>query len=101
MELRTRSAGRNTFVKALATVTVVDAAGVPVAGATVHGSWSGATFDIDQGVSGTDGIVMLESDEVKNPAVGTSFSFTVTGVEAQGGMYSPEENVETNDSIVY
>jgi hypothetical protein len=89
MALSTRSAGPNTFVKALATVCVVDADGYPVSGAAVYGSWSGATSDTDSASTGSDGNVTLESDELKNPASGTTFTFTVDNVVLQGWTYDP------------
>ncbi|MCK5711629.1 MAG: PKD domain-containing protein, partial [Hyphomicrobiaceae bacterium] len=78
MSLSTRTAGRNTFTKARATVTIVDASG-NVEGATVYGTWSVATSDTDSGVTESDGKVTLESDELKN-ASGKTFTFTVTDV---------------------
>ena len=99
MSLSTRTAGRNTFTKARATVTIVDASG-NVEGATVDGTWSVATSDTDSGVTGSDGKVTLESDELKN-ASGKTFTFTVTDVVKSGWTYNSEDedNVETTDSI--
>lgn len=74
--LSTRSAGRNKFTEALATVTIVDASDNPVEGAPVYGSWSGATSDVDSGITEATGNVTVESDEVKNPRSGTIFTFT-------------------------
>ena len=96
-----RKAGRNTFTKALATVTIEDASNNPISGVTVYGSWSGATSDADLGTTGTDGAITLESDEVKNAAAGTIFTFTVTDVAGQDWTYTPEANTETEKSVDY
>ena len=99
MGLDTRPAGRNTFTKALATVTISDASGNPVEGATVYGSWSGATSDTDSGVTEAAGEVTLESNEVKNAPSRTTFSFTVGDVTRSDWTYDSTANVETTDSI--
>lgn len=96
--LSTRSAGRNIFMRAAATVTIIDASDNPVEGATVYGSWSGATSDTDSGVTDATGNVTLESDQVKNAPSGTIFTFTVTDVSKSGWDYDSESNVETSDS---
>lgn len=87
MDLSTRTAGRNTFIKALATVTITDENGIEVEGATVYGDWSNATSDSDSGVTDSYGEVMLESDAVKNPSTGTMFTFTVYSVVKSGLEY--------------
>ncbi|HUV63703.1 MAG TPA: S8 family serine peptidase, partial [Sedimentisphaerales bacterium] len=61
MSLSTRNAGKNKFTQAVATVTIVDADGIRVGGATVYGSWSGATSDADYGVTNASGQVALSS----------------------------------------
>jgi subtilisin len=63
-----KKAGIN--MNAIATVTIVDASAKPVGGATVSGTWSEATTDVDSGVTDTNGQVSLESDKVKNPPSG-------------------------------
>ena len=99
MSLSTRRAGRNTFTSALATVTIVDVGGNPVEGATVYGSWSGATSDTDSGVTDSLGKVTLSSDGVKNASGGTTFTFTVDNVVKSGWGYDAGANAETSDSI--
>lgn len=99
MSLSQRTAGRNTFTHATAVVTIVDANGTPVGGATVEGHWSDATSDTDSGLTDASGQVSLDSDEVKNAASGTTFTFTVDGVSLTGRTYDPASNVETSDSI--
>ncbi|KAF5437943.1 serine protease [Candidatus Methanophagaceae archaeon] len=90
---------RNTFVRAVATVTIFDESDNPVEGATVSGQWSNATSDSDSGVTDASGQVSLESDSVKNPSGGTTFTFTVDGVTKAGCDYDSEANVETSKSI--
>ena len=94
-----RTAGKNTFTKALATVTIVDEYNDPVAGATVYGSWSGATTDTDSGVTDSEGKITLESDEVKNAPTGTTFTFTVADVVLSSWTYDQNLNVKTSDSV--
>ena len=98
MSTASKTAGPNTFVKAIATVTFVDADGVPVKGATVYGHWENATTDSDSGTTDASGQVSLESDSVKNPPPGTTFTFVVDDVVLSGWTYDPSANVETSDS---
>jgi endoglucanase len=93
--MSTRTRGKN--VNAIATVTVVDADGIPVEGATVSGHWSGLTSDSDSGITVSDGTVSLDSDKVRN-ANGT-FTFTVDNITKAGWTYDFGANVETSDSI--
>lgn len=85
------------YTYATATVSIVDADGNPVQGATVSGSWSGLTSDTDSGVTDSNGQVALDSNAVKN-AEGT-FTFTVDNVDLTGWTYDPTANVETSGSI--
>ncbi|MBA7516845.1 hypothetical protein ES705_08894 [subsurface metagenome] len=80
MSTDSRRAGRNTFVWAVATVTIFDDSGNLVEGATVSGHWSDATSNSDSGETDARGQVLLESDSVKNPPSGTTFTFTIDGV---------------------
>ena len=93
------TAGPNTFYTAVATVTIVDASDNPVEGATVSGHWSGATNDTDSGITDIYGQVSLESDKVRNPAGGTTFTFTIDDVIKDGWTYGSGANSETFDSI--
>jgi serine protease len=100
MALSTRTAGKkNSFTKALATITIVDSSNVPVEGATVNASWSNATSDLDFGITSSGGTTTLTSDEVKNAAMGTTFTITVDGVDKPGWTYDLSANIETSDSI--
>ncbi len=91
--------GRNTFVWAVATVTIFDESNNPVEGATVSGYWSGATSDSDSGVTDASGEISLKSDSVKNPPSGTTFTFTVDDVTKTDWTYDSAANIETGDSI--
>lgn len=97
MALSTRTAGRNRFIKALATVTIVDANDILVEGATVYGSWSDATSDADVGVTDSEGKVTLQSNVVKNPPIGTTYTFSVDSVVKAGCTYNFSNNTETSD----
>ena len=97
IDMSFKTAGPNT--NAVALVTIVDAAGVPVGAATVEGHWSDATTDTDSDLTATSGEVTLNSDKVKNPPGGTIFTFTVDDVSLTGWIYDPAANVETSDSI--
>jgi len=99
MTLETVSHGPNKFTNAIAKVAIVDENGNPVEGATVSGTWSGATSDTDSGITNSMGQVSLESDKVKNPPPGTEFTFCIDDVTKAGWTYNPPENVETSDSI--
>jgi hypothetical protein len=97
IDMALKTTGTNT--SALATVMIVDAGGNPVAGASVSGHWSGATGDSDVGLTGSSGLVTLQSDKVKRANSGTTFIFTVDSVALSGWTYDPAANVETSDSI--
>jgi serine protease len=97
IDMALKTAGRNT--SALSTVTILDANGIPVEGATVYGSWSGATSDADSGVTDAKGRVTLESDKQKRIKSGAEFAFAVADVVKPGWVYDPGAKVETIDSI--
>jgi hypothetical protein len=97
IDMSFKTAGPN--INAIALVTIVDAAGAPVEGATVEGHWSDATSDTDSGLTGAGGEVSLDSDKVKSPPPGTVFTFMVDAVSLAGWTYDYVANVETSDSI--
>jgi hypothetical protein len=97
IDMSLKTAGPN--INAIALVTIVDAAGAPVEGATVEGHWSGATSDTDSGVTAASGEVSLDSDKLKSPPPETVFTFTVDDVSLAGWTYDSGANVETSDSI--
>lgn len=98
--------GKNTFTNAVAKVTIfdVDTDGNPVnpvEGATVYGTWSGATSDADSEITNASGQVSLESDKVKNPSSGiTTFTFTVDDVTKEGWTYD-SPSPKPSESITY
>lgn len=82
-----------------ATVLIADASGKPVSGATVRGSWSGSVSSAGQGVTGTNGTVVITSPTLRRGR--GNFTFQVTGVAHSGSTYNPAQNVVTSASIVY
>jgi serine protease len=75
-----RTEGRYTYVSAKALVTIKDRNINPIEGATVSGSWSGATTDLDSDTTDEYGAVVLKSDEVKYKNKKLTFTFTVNEV---------------------
>jgi hypothetical protein len=84
------------FYRAHATVTIEDDSNIPVEGATVYGSWSGAYLGDSSGVTDSEGQVTFNSGKVKD---GGTFTFTVTNVVKTGWTYNPALNIETGDTI--
>jgi len=82
--------------KAKATLTIVDANNAAVSGATVSGTFSGATSDSVSGTTGASGNVTLTSSGKKG---GGTWTFCVTGVTKSGWTYNASANVETCDTI--
>lgn len=95
MSLTVNSKARN--ARANAAVTVQNASGLAVSGATVTGTWSGIVAGSASAVTGSNGVAAFASPTTK-ANVG-SFIFTVTGVTLAGHSYQPSSNVETSDSI--
>ena len=83
-----------------ATVWIKDANGDNVVGATVTGDWDGNCIDEagDNGVTGADGKVLIESGNKKKFC---TWEFTVTDVVKSGYIYKSVLNTpgETTDSI--
>jgi subtilisin len=92
---------KHVSVHAEAVVFVVDDKGIPVPGATVSGSWQGATADSDSGVTNAYGYATLRSDTVRNPEDGITFTFMVDNVDKEGWTYNLDANVETEATITY
>ncbi|MBN2488807.1 MAG: S8 family serine peptidase [Methanosarcinaceae archaeon] len=90
-----KSKGWHTYATVL--VTIADADGNPVEGASVSGQWSGLTTGTDSGITDADGVATLDSSAVKN-AAGT-FTFTVDDVTLDGWTYDGSANVESPDGI--
>jgi thermitase len=92
-----KTSGSNKY--ATATVSVVDATGNPVSGATVSGHWSGATSDSESSLTNSSGQVTLTSNRVRRPPSGTVFTFTVDNIVLSGWTYDSASNVITTNSI--
>jgi hypothetical protein len=92
-----RTVNRNGVAQAQAGVKVVDAAGLPVAGASVSGRWSGLVSGSSTLTTGSDGYARFASSNTR--ATTGTFTFTVTGVTRTNATYQSAANVETSDSI--
>jgi len=89
-------------------VTIQDQSGLPVAGATVSGTWSGCTRGDDSAVTvnggsypnGTplpDGTADITSSKCRScPKQNCKFTFTVTDVTHPSYTYDPTQNVRTS-----
>ncbi|MCL5070066.1 MAG: S8 family peptidase [Actinobacteria bacterium] len=99
MFLIDRISGKNTFTKATATVTVVDENGLRRWRGSLSGTWSGATSDIDTGLTDSSGKVTLESNQIKKTLSGTVFTFTVNNISKDSWIYDSTKNIESSDSI--
>ncbi|MBW6469936.1 MAG: S8 family serine peptidase [Methanosarcinaceae archaeon] len=97
MDTASKTSGKKTFTRALATVEIVDVNGGPVQNAQVSGSWSDSTSDRDIGITDINGAVTLQSNNIKGSS-GT-FTFTVTGVTLASWTYNTTANVYISNSI--
>jgi PKD repeat protein len=82
--------------RAVADVTIRDAQGNAVPGATVTGQWSGVVSGSVSAMTSGSGVASLQSPNTKNRG---TFVFTVTGVALSGYSYQAGSNAETSDSI--
>ncbi|MFH1146976.1 MAG: S8 family peptidase [Pseudomonadota bacterium] len=99
MQVKTKRVRLTRYTQALATVEITDAAGAPVQGVLVRGSWSGATFDKELGITDSTGSVTVSSNLLRNPRPGTTFTFIVENISNPDYRYDAESNLETSDSI--
>lgn len=83
--------------KGQATVTIVDAFGAPVEGATVTGTFTGDVGGTIGGVTDASGVAVLESPGKAKGAI--VFTFCVDDVAKSGWTYDGGANVETCDSF--
>jgi hypothetical protein len=74
MESASRTAGRNIFVWAIATVSI------GIDGATVEGHWVEPAYSAVSGATDANGDVSLQSNSAKNPSSPTTFTFVVDRV---------------------
>jgi serine protease len=95
-----RKVGKNTFVSAKATITIMTKEETPVTveGATVSGKWSGATSDIDSAITNNQGTVTVSSDEVKY-IKGTPVTFTFTVNDVSHAI--PWDGIITSREVTY
>ena len=91
------SVNRSGRAQASARVSVRDANGQAVPGATVKGRWSGLVSRNSTVSSGNDGSANFTSPNTRTAS--GSFVFTVTSVTLAGYEYTPADNTETSDSI--
>lgn len=87
---------KGTMVSGVATARVVDESGSAVPGARVTGHWEGLTADLEEGLTGPDGLVAFSSDGLRRP-LGT-FRFTVDSVTAPGRLLDPADSVLTGSA---
>ena len=85
------SKGKSGKWEASVTVTIRDAAAVSVTGATVTGSWSGASNGSVSGATASNGSLTLGTGPI---AGGTSVTFTVTNVAGSGLTYNQAANTD-------
>jgi Zn-dependent M28 family amino/carboxypeptidase len=81
-----------------ATITVHDASGTPVVGASVAGAWSGCVSGTASGTTDDKGKVTFTSPTSKS---GGSWTFTVTTVSKVTWTYNAARNVMTSATIRY
>lgn len=89
---------RTSSARATATVTITDATGKAISGATVYGTWSGLVSSSGTATTGSRGGARFNSPS--SLAKGT-FTFTVTGVTLSGYTYDAAQNKLSSASIVY
>jgi len=83
-----------------ATVTILDADGNPVENVIVDGHWEGATTDSDTGITGVDGKVTLTSNYRRRPASGTTYTFIIDNIAAEGWLWDEISSVVSASIVV-
>jgi len=81
---------------AQARVTVKDAAGNVIPGATVSGSWSGIVSGAANATTGSTGIAVVRSPATRSAG---TFRYTVSGIVAPGYAYDAALNKMTSNAI--
>jgi hypothetical protein len=81
-------------------ITVVDAAGMPVPGATVAGHWEIATNDSDSGFTTSQGTFSCRSNSLRFPRTGTTFVFVVDQISKPGWFYDEGSSKTTASAVV-
>ena len=80
------------FWQALVTIAVVDETGLPVANATVNGSWSGNASGSESVTTGADGRVVVDSPKVLDKK--DHVIFTVDSILHGALDYAPSDNTD-------
>jgi PKD repeat protein len=96
LTLSGKAAGPNR--SATAVVTIHDTGGSPVAGATVHGIWTGDYGASVSGVTAADGTAVFSSGKVRQ--ANATFTFTVDDVVHDSFTYDPGLNRESSATLV-
>jgi hypothetical protein len=87
---------KNGSATATAAVKVLDVNGLPVAGASVAGSWSGLVARNSTVTTDSTGVARFTSPSSRSSG---TFRFTVNSVVRSGYTYTPLNNTETTDFI--
>lgn len=85
-------------IRSTATVTVTDASGKVLSGATVSGKWSGVVSGTSSATTRSTGQATFTSPYA---TTGGAFTFTVTGVSLSGYTYDAAQNKQTSASIAF
>ncbi|MDO9285979.1 MAG: PKD domain-containing protein [Aquabacterium sp.] len=88
--------GKNGSATATAAVKVLDVNGLPVAGASVAGSWSGLVARTSTATTDSTGVARFTSPSSRSSG---TFRFTVNSVARSGYSYLPASNFETTDFV--
>ncbi len=86
-----KQAGPNS--NGIADVTVVDQNDAPIVDATVYGYFNEPNTSTKSGVTGANGVAVINGDKTKTAVA--DFCFTVTDVVLAGATYDPAANVVT------
>ncbi|HEX4842923.1 MAG TPA: PKD domain-containing protein [Limnobacter sp.] len=95
-EIRMQAGTHKVQRQALAYVSIKDAQGRPVPGATLTGRWSGVVNASATLQSDANGLIVSKSPNTKSRG---TFTFTVTGLAKQGHIYNSALNVMSSNSI--
>lgn len=87
-------AGANTFAQAI--ITVTDEAELPVANATISGTWTGLSSGAVSGTTDPSGRAVLGSGKTKKNG---TFTFTVDSITCPGYVHTPEDDLISWSSI--
>lgn len=87
---------KNGQAEAVASVTVRDANGNAVPGATVSGTWSGVVNSSTSAMTGSSGVATMKTQRTRAQG---SFTFTVTAISLAGYQYVPASNKESTATV--